>query len=197
MNRAFYVNFGIIACSFSCLEADLRSLISGIVFRDEAVVASAFLDKSQFAENTTILKKLGRNFWEEKELFDKIVGQLHRIRDDRNSFIHGVWRPGNFGEPNGNAELLDLRTVYCESENQRKWKHGVRKLYSLKEFAVLLDTIENVRSDIKSLCMKLENAATEEGIHLDFNLSGVTTAYRPQLMRLTPEGELVQIEIGT
>jgi hypothetical protein len=157
LNTLFYTNFGIITCAFATVESDLRILISGIAFKGESVAAAAFLDKSQLAENITVLRKLSRQYWEEKEYFDEIVKQFDKIRSIRNLFIHGLWRPSSFGEENGKAHVTDLKTFYEENDDKRTWKHGETREFSISDFQEILDQINSIREKIQNLCEILED----------------------------------------
>ena len=69
----FYSAFGVLTASFANMEADVRTLISGIAFKGEAVVASAFMDGSQLGENLGILRKLAGQYWDANSIVKSVA----------------------------------------------------------------------------------------------------------------------------
>ncbi len=177
-NKIFYSAFGVLTVAFSRMEADLRKLISGIAFNDNSIVASAFLDSSQLNENIRILKKLSRQYWEdEEERFLEIITSIGSIRETRNLFIHGVWNPGKFGEPNGFATVTDLKTAYKGDEEQRSWNHSQTLQYSINDFQKILDSVYEIIGKIENLC---EHFTEDEDIQ--FGHGGLTAHMKPVIV---------------
>lgn len=116
------------------MEGDLRILIAGLAFKDDKIIASVFLDNSQLGENIAILRKLSRKYWEEESDFSELIDLLEIIRPTRNLFIHGLWSPMNFGEPDGFASVDDLRTFYEKKQSSRTWRHRQTEKFSINDF---------------------------------------------------------------
>lgn len=175
MNNRFYLAFGVITAAFSCLEADVRELLSGIAFGSNHVIASAFMDSSQLGGNINVLKKLARQYWDKEELFSDIIKSVESIRYTRNLFIHGNWMPNNFGEPNGYAIVVDLKTKYQEFEKSKNWSHGQNFKYNIEDFQNIFTLINTVINKIKNLCILLE----EENDDIHFSMIGSTISFSP------------------
>ena len=156
------------------MEADVRTLISGIAFKGEAVVASAFMDRSQLSENLGILKKLGRQYWDAHSLFESVESRIQKIKEVRNLFIHGIWSPKTFGQLNGFASVTDLHTNYAPTETIRSWTHDQTSEYTLAQFQEILDEVNGIIAQIGELRLWLEK---KEGI--EFGFGGITGISKP------------------
>lgn len=180
MNERFYQAFGILTAAFSSMEADVRSLICGIAFGGNGVIASAFMDSSQLSENLNLLKKLSRQYWDKEELFLNIIKPIESIRFIRNIFIHGLWASSNFGEPNGYASVTDLKTKYKKNEKMRTWTHSLTLKYSITDFQKILDDVNLVKQKIRELCELFES----EDDDINFGMTGLTASMEPILIPL-------------
>lgn len=177
-NNRFYSTFGILTAAFSRMEADVRMLISGIAFGGNSVIASAFIDTSQLSENLTVLRKLSRQYWDKETLFLDIVKSIESIRETRNLFIHGIWQPGNFDEPNGFATVTDLKTKYEKEKTKRTWVHSQTQQFSITDFQNILDSINSATEKIRKLCELFE--MEDDDIH--FGQGGLTASLEPVLI---------------
>ena len=130
----FYSAFGVLTAAFSKMEAELRILISGMAFKNEAVVASAFMDGSQLRDNLDVLQKIGRQYWDSHKTITTIVKRTEKLKVTRNLFIHGIWSPGTFGELGGSASVTDLRTKFEDKTTIRSWSHSQKEEYTLDQF---------------------------------------------------------------
>jgi hypothetical protein len=184
-NHNFYTAFGYLTCAFAEMEADLRILISGVAFNDNAITASAFLDNSQLNANISILRKLAKQYWEHDTAFTDIAQKLEQLRPVRNQFIHGLWKPGKRGDVDRLATVQDLKTSYEEEGTSRIWKHGQHRTYSIAEFDSILKDIHSVTASITVLCKVLE-----EDEDLDFKSFGSTSKGKPVRMRIRLDGLL-------
>jgi len=175
MNEKFYSAFGILTVAFASMEAKLRSLISGIAFGGDSVVSSAFLDSSQLGGNLNVLRKLSKKYWDKEELFLDIIKSTESIRSTRNLFIHGIWIPRTFGEPNGYATVTDLKTKYEKDEKTRSWTHGQTSEYNITDFQDILDNVNSIKEKIENLCKLFE--IEDNDIH--FGMEGKTISTEP------------------
>ena len=176
-NRKFYSAFGVLTVAFSRMEADIRMLISGIAFGGNSVTASAFLDSSQLSENLRVLRKLSRQYWDKEDLILDIIKSIETIRETRNLFIHGIWQPGNFEEPNGFANVTDLKTIYEKGKTKRTWMHSQDLQFSLTDFQDVLDSVNSATDKIDKLCDLFES---EDEIH--FGQGGLTASSKPVII---------------
>ncbi|MEO1347307.1 MAG: hypothetical protein AAFW84_00690 [Cyanobacteria bacterium J06635_15] len=151
MNISFYTNFGILTCAFADLEANIRIFISNLVFGDSEIIASAFLDNSQFSNNIKILKKISRQYWNEQKIFGEILKRMEKLRSTRNLFIHGHWDPFTFGKGNGKARVLDLKTSFNSDEDERTWNHGEVHEFSEDDFQSILTEINSLVEELQQL----------------------------------------------
>jgi hypothetical protein len=173
-NEKFYSAFGVLTVAFSRMEADLRMLIAGIAFDGNAVVASAFLDSSQLNENIKILRKLSRRSWEEEDQLLEIAKAAEAIRETRNLFIHGIWLPNSFGEPDGFATVTDIRTTFERDEEKRSWSHSQTKRFSLSDFQKVLDSVIEISDKIEKACNRFESEKD-----IKFCEGGLTASLKP------------------
>ncbi len=155
MNQKFYTAFGCLASEFARLEADLRFLLAGLAFGGRSVVAAVFLDGSQLGENLRKLRKLGRQYWNEKNVFADIAGRIEKIRQTRNLFVHGLWNPRDFGEKEGVASVTDVSTCFEENESRKKWTFSQEYEFSMEDFRKLLAEVGQIRSEISELGVRL------------------------------------------
>ncbi len=181
----FFTAFGVITCEFAEMEGDLRTLLAGLAFGDNSVAAATFLDRSQLAENITILRKLARQHFEHEAEMADIAERIGKLRETRNLFIHGLWRPGNFVTANGVATVTDLRTAYEDKGELRKWVRGTPRDYTLAAFNALLRDIRAVCDLIEKLCEKLER---EEW--MSFAHHGVMTSGKPVRIAIGENGSV-------
>ena len=172
MNDSFFSAFGILTAAFARMEADVRTLISGVAFRGDSVVASAFIDNSQLAENLTVLRKLSRQNCDKEDQFREIIKIIESIREKRNLFIHGIWQPGNFGELNGFAKVTDLKTKYERGDKNRTWIHSKTIEFNIQDFQGILDKVKLAIKKIDELC-ELFN---EENDDIQFGQGGMTAS---------------------
>jgi len=179
-NDKFYSAFGVLTVAFSKMEADLRILISGIAFGEKSVVASAFLDSSQLSENVRILKKLSRQYWDEESEILGIIKAIGSLRETRNLFIHGIWHPGSFDQPNGFATVTDLKTTYEEDESKRSWSHSQTLQFSISDFENILDSVHEVIERIEKVCDRF--SSNDE---FQFSPGGFTATLKPVTMSLS------------
>jgi hypothetical protein len=178
-NDKFYSAFGVLTVAFSRMEADLRTLISGIAFGDKSVVASAFLDTSQLSENLRILRKLSRQYWdEEREILD-VIKAIESVRETRNLFIHGIWHPGSFGHPSGFATVADLKTTYKGDNAERSWSHSQTLQFSISDFQNILDSVNEVIGKIEKVCDLF--SSNDE---IQFGQGGFTATLKPVIISL-------------
>lgn len=173
MNQKFYGAFGVLTSAFAQMEADIRILLAGIAFRGETIYAAAFLDGSHLSENLVTLRKISLSFLGEEHRFIEIIEPLDAIRRKRNLFIHGLWSPKNFGEPNGYAVVRELRTRSEEKKGGRMWKHGNEERFSFSDFETLLASVNDISKKIEGLCSWLEK--NEE---VEFGYIGFTSKNR-------------------
>ena len=181
----FYTAFGYLTCEFAELEADLRVLIAGLSFGDNMVTAAVFLDSSQLAENTAMLRKLARQYSNYEVEMVVIARHIEKLRETRNLLIHGLWEPGNFSAGSGVATVRDLNCSYKKLPNGRKWTWGKGKEYSLKDFNDLLKEIRAINALIEALCQKLE-----KDDELEFNQFGTVFQGRRTRVRIADDGGL-------
>jgi hypothetical protein len=156
LDHPFYTHFGYLTSAFANLEADLRVLIAGVAFGDNSVTAAIFLDPSHFSENIATLKKLGRDFHDHEDQFLEIAKDADSIRELRNLFIHGLWSPHTYGDPEGFAVVQTLRVKYEKTPTQRCWRSGVEQCFSKAAFDTLLQKIHATAAKIEALCETLE-----------------------------------------
>ena len=179
----FYTVFGYLTCAFAEMEADLRLLIAGVAFNDNSVTAAAFLDGSQLNANISILRRLGKQYWDHDASFADIAQRVERLRPVRNLFIHGLWEPEKDAAQATIASVRDLKTSYEEDPTSRKWIRGQEQSYSLADFNGLLKDIGEVNSRIAKLC-----AALEKDEDLSFSHFGAVTKGKPMRMRIEKDG---------
>lgn len=188
-NDKFYSAFGVLTAAFSRMEADLRSLISGIAFGEKSVVASAFLDSSQLSENLRILRKLSRQYWDEESEILNIVKAIESIRETRNLFIHGIWHPGSFDQPNGFATVTDLKTTYEGDNTKRSWWHSQTLQFSISDFQNILDSVHEIIEKIEKV-RELFSSNDE----IIFDREGFTATLKPVRISLSENEEIEQLE---
>lgn len=176
-NRNFYSAFGVLTVAFSRMEADLRMLISGIAFGENSVAASAFLDSSQLSENLRVLRKLSRQYWEKEDQILDIIKSIESIRETRNLFIHGIWQPRDFDEPNSFATVTDLKTIYERENTKRTWMHSQTLQFSLTDFQEVLDSVNSVIEKIEKLCDLFKSED-----EIQFGQGGLTASLEPILI---------------
>lgn len=188
MNRTFYTAFGVLTSAFARLEADIRFLIAGLAFSGESVAAAAFMDGSMLRGNLTILRRLGRQYWDAEDRITEIIDGTEKIRQLRNLFIHGLWSAKNFGVPDGFATVKDLRTTFEQDEHSRNWTHGSTEQFTLDDFQRTLAEVNAISAKIEELCGWFEKH--EE---LDFGYFGGTSIGKPSRFSLDSDGSLVPI----
>ena len=186
-NQRFYPAFGFLTCAFAEMEADLRMLIAGVAFGENKITAATFLDSSQLGENVQTLRKLARQHWDHDAAFIDIAKRIEKLRPTRNLFIHGLWRPGTFGEPNGTACVRDLNSAYEAQPTQRTWVRGKETAYTVDDFNALLREIGAVIEHIKKL-----SDALEKDEDIEFGHFGATTTGKPLRMSIRADGVLQQ-----
>jgi hypothetical protein len=71
-------------------------------------------------------------------------------------FIHGLWRPGDFGDSGGYATVTNLRTKIENGERSRHWNHGSEQRFTLAEFKELLGEVNSILSNLEALRKWLE-----------------------------------------
>ena len=189
MSEKFYTAFGYLTSAFAHLEADIRFLIAGVAFKDDSVTASAFLDRSQLGENLTLLKKIGRQYWDAEERLSEILSRIENIRQKRNLFIHGLWSSKEFGEKDGYAVVRDLRTTYEKKERSREWRHGVSHHFTISDFQEILNEVNQISKKIEELCEWFEK--NEE---MSFGYFGGTTMGRASTFAVGENGAIIPIE---
>jgi hypothetical protein len=188
----FYTAFGYVTCAFAEMEADLRSLIAGLAFGENAVTASVFLDSSQLGENCRTLQKLGRQHWDYGQTIKQIVNKIDAVRPVRNLFIHGLWSAGDFCSSGGKAQVRDLNAKYEEDHSSRKWIHGAEVAYSITDFNGLLADVREVTGLIARLREQIEK---DEDVQI--SPFGATTIGKPERMVILPDGTLVSVGAPT
>jgi hypothetical protein len=185
-DNRFYLVFGQITAVFAHMEADIRRLISGIAFRSDQTIASAFLDSSQLAANLTILRKLARKFWDDQARIEALAASVERLRPQRNLFIHGLWSPGTFGQQGGAARVMDLKTRYEVKPSSRMWSYGGSQSFSLDDFRNIHTEIISIITEIESLMQHLEDGdEIEFGGHSASHIAGKPVSI--SLVDLIPE----------
>jgi len=168
------------------MEADIRRLISGIAFRSDQTIASAFLDSSQLAANLTILRKLARKFWDDQARIEALAASIERLRPQRNLFIHGLWSPATFGEQGGAARVTDLKTRYEVKPTSRMWSYGGSQSFMLEDFRGIHSEVVAIIAEIESLMEHLEDGdEIEFGGHSGFHIAGKPVS--TSLVDLIPE----------
>jgi hypothetical protein len=181
----FYSAFGVLTAAFSKMEAELRVLISGMAFKGEAVVASAFMDCSQLGDNLVVLKKIGRQYWDSHKTIKTIVDRIEELKKTRNLFIHGLWSPGTFGELGGSASVTDLRTTFDDKPTIRSWSHSQKSEYSLAQFQNILAEVNSVTSEIDGLMRDLEKKEK-----IEFGWGGITGITKPVVININDHEHL-------
>lgn len=162
----FYCAFGQLAADFARLEAALRSLIAGVAFGSDPAIAGVFLERSQLSANVEILKKLAKKFWAEQARIEAISHSIDQLRPERNLFIHGLWSPSSFGEGEGCAKVMDLKTTYppsstvphaaVEEPDQKTWTCGKDQTYTLDQFKAIHSKVVATIEEIEALMDHLE-----------------------------------------
>lgn len=174
-DERFYMAFGELTAAFAHMEADIRRFISGLAFRSDPTIAGAFLDSSQLAANLNTLRKLARRFWNEQTRIDALASSVERIKSQRNLFIHGLWNPASFGQPDGAAEVLDLKTAYEAEPTTKKWSYGDTQRFSLAQFVSIHAQVREIIEEIENLMDSLE-----DGEEIQFGgHSGAQYSWRP------------------
>lgn len=166
MHAEFHRCFGKLANVFAGLEADVRRLIAGMVFDDDNVTASLFLDASSLKANLDLLIKLSRQHSEYEEQIKEIVDSIRKRRlsdneslvDTRNLFIHGIWVPNSFSEEDGFALVMDLKTKFETDGSEKIWRTGQGRKYSKSEFSEIQMHAQRVMNSIHFLSKELEEA---------------------------------------
>jgi len=182
----FYLVFGQVTAVFAHMEADIRRLISGIAFRSDQTIASAFLDSSQLASNLSILRKLARKFWDDQARIEALTTSVERLRPQRNLFIHGLWSPSTFGQPGGAARVMDLKTRYEVNPTYKKWSYGYCESFSLEEFRNIHSEVISIIAEIERLMEHLEDGdEIAFGGHSGSHIAGVPASM--PLVDLIPE----------
>jgi hypothetical protein len=173
MNLKFYSAFGVLTTAFAHMEADIRMLLAGIAFRDEMIIAAAFLDGSHLSENVSILRKISLSFVGDEHRFTELLDIIEKIRVKRNLFVHGLWSPRDFGAPDGFAVVRILRTKHKKQKGGSLWRHGDEERFTVGDFQSILNDVNDVIKRINRLCTWLEKEQ-----EIDFYHQGSTSIHR-------------------
>jgi len=92
---AYLAKIGELAVSFAKLEYDLGYFLQVLVDRDSLIIGPFFIDRMRLRDLLNKIQQISKyRLEDEPELLKNIketIKDIHKIREERNLLIHGVW----------------------------------------------------------------------------------------------------------
>jgi hypothetical protein len=156
----FYAHLGYLSVQFARMEQTLHAMIAVMVTDDlNYLDLHSITERMSISSLTDILKKLNRIKSFERELVDKILELVEKVRKNRNLFIHGIWSDPFVSEGKIMITCVDAKIVYevKEEDGGRTQSWRTKKIpFTIDQINAEIETVMYIISLQESFIDKLE-----------------------------------------
>jgi hypothetical protein len=146
----FYAHIGLLSVKFAKLEFKLSIIVGKLLDPKDDLIPTLITENNSLNKNIELLKKIDRVRNWEHSLISKLIGQVSKIKNDRNLFIHGIWSDPT-KEENSIEIICDERKISYEDEKDNEDNYVDQTWHFNKHHVFRLDDIKNRITDIDKI----------------------------------------------
>ncbi len=151
---------GRVSVLFSTLEAEIAELLCVLVHQEDPMLAATVLERSPFARNLELLKKVAR--FRDTRLESR-VNRLWTIvtplNKKRNLFVHGCWDISPMLLDQGKVGVSDSKINYKENKSRKTWRKGTDHVLTYQDLQEYQAEVMRALKMTRELLQALKNKA--------------------------------------
>jgi hypothetical protein len=159
----FYAHLGLLSVKFAKLEFKLSIILGKFLDPKDDLIPTVITENNSLSKNIDLLKKLDKVRNWEHLLILKLIGQISKIKNDRNLFIHGIWNDPAI-EENSIKIICEERKIIYEDEKDNEdnyvdqtWHFNKHHVFSLVDIKNRIMDIDNIIELEDKLLVGLED----------------------------------------
>lgn len=161
LEEQLYQAIGHLSIRFAHTEELLKELLTQFITqgKTDELIGRLLIEEYSMAKTIECLKKfptpVTRNM---KAKLDKILKELDKVRQDRNYFIHGLWKEPAIDETTGEIQILCERKKikYSVMADGERWQLNSHRLFKLNDIVKNTSQAEQIIADLESMLKELE-----------------------------------------
>lgn len=155
VERTFYFHLGLLSTKFAEVEANVISLLGGLI-TDDLFLINPIIERNSLSQNIDLLRKI--NLYKEFEASNMklLISKITKIRQLRNLFIHGLWaKPSKEGDEIA-IDCLEKRVTPKMITYGRMWLSAKEHSFQLSDISSHIEELDSILELQKSLLEKID-----------------------------------------
>ena len=154
--KEFYFYIGLLSAKYAKMEVLVRDML-GAFISDDNVLNGYIFQKNSIGGNIDLIETLNIKYDYETEIVNGILNEIKNIKNERNSFIHGIWSEPSKKDNDIHINCSNPKMKFKKEVDGKSWTFGTPKTVQLTFIKKLVSRIDDVMISQKAFVDRLNN----------------------------------------
>jgi len=154
--KEFYFYIGLLSARFAKMEVLVRKMLGAFISEDDVLNAYLF-EKNSIDANIKLIKTINIRHNYEPEILEGILDEVSYIKNERNTFIHGIWSEPSKKDNDVIIHCSNPKMKFVKEPDGKRWTFGSGKTVRLTFIKKLVSRIDDIIISQEAFVERLKN----------------------------------------